>query len=135
MCYSIDEPVKEKTFTGYKLVTRDAHGNLYSAFTGVRYEAGKTMKHPKKPGKYMSWLRTCPISTTSTNYNEKVIGRTAVFVNEAIARSYACCMIDCFDNLCLAKMTISDDLKDGLFSGNYIVSGKKIESVKFIETL
>lgn len=133
MCYTVDKSLNVKTFTGYKIVTKDAHGHLYSAFTGVRYEAGKTMKHPKHQGKYASWTDTNQLDKNNVIYNEKIIGRTAVFVNRETAIAYPTNNMFFGKPTYIAEMTLSGDLRYGDFYYDSVVSGTKIESIKLLK--
>lgn len=135
MCYTLNESLTGKTFTGYKLVSCDEHGHTYSAFTGVRYEAGKNVPVPTKPGKYMTWLAKSPASKSNMNYRKELIGRTAVFTNYQTAKDYAYDMLNRFSHISIAEITISGDLRCGYFYEDEVVSGTKIESIKFIKKI
>ena len=135
MCYSITTNLSQKTFTGYKIVVKDKYGHYYSPYTGVRYEKGK-VKATNKCGKYTA----CKFNIFSDyHFNPRLHGRTAVFESYLDAKEqlkemnmFSYNFINC-NELIIIKLTISGNLRYGIYAGSDIVSGTFIESVESIK--
>jgi hypothetical protein len=139
MCYLLSK-CERKTFTGYKVVTVDKHGNYYSPATGIRYNVGKIpiIKDKPRQRKYTgnNWYN--PHLPSSHNYTSNYVGYTAVFETYEDAKK----CLNRWDTAGLyltslthiiIKMTLSTDLYFGKYaSGTPIIAGKYIVSMKKI---
>lgn len=135
MCYTIKSKLNKSFFTGYKLVTKDKHGHLYSPFTGYRYKPGK-IATIKKIGKHCTWEGNI---FDVDFFDPGAAGRTAVFVlindaqKELQGSVYDCSYQWTDANFYIAEMTLSNDLKYGDYGNYKIVSGTYIEKIKLIK--
>lgn len=134
MC-NLTDVYPEKSFTGYKVaIKRD--GKYYSPAMGVEYKEGEDVIIPEKQ-KGLSFYVNDILNPEQPYYNDKMTGRTAVFLDEKTATSYRDRMeselSDYKDEveLCVIKITLSKELMSGyaIFAGE-VVAGKHIDKIE-----
>lgn len=138
MCKLNNIPVTVTRFTGYKIVTKDKYGRLYSPYTGMKYQKG-SVKEVKVCGQHTAWNHNV---LSANYYTLDCVGRTAVFtsIEEATEEAKSISRMGIFneqfntDKFYIAEMTVSNELRHGTYAMYDIISGKYIESVKLIKS-
>lgn len=135
MC-DINFKIKAKRKSGYKVVAVDKDNNVYSIFTGQKYQLGKVELPPVKAKPITNWNIQLSFKKLieCTFYKIQYLGFTSVFVNKKIAIKYLndSCVInnpaDMNYKLKLAKFTFAGDT----FKGKYEYNLRAIESANVI---
>lgn len=145
MC-DINFKIKTKRKSGYKIVAVDKDNNIYSIFTGQKYQLGKVELPPLNAEPIVDWniqLFTKELNEC-TFYKKEYEGYTSVFANKDIATKYlndkyVLKYRKNYFKLKLAKFTFTGDT----FKGNYqyglraistanVIAGNYIESIKIL---
>ena len=137
MCKLIEEYKKNKTFTGYKIVYINKDGKILSPVMGIEYKEGekipkldKSIFETKEHTIYPESVWVSPAKIISDYFEEKMIGKTGVFVSKYAANSYLFNEILKLGEEKVVKITISGNLMKGYTAGYTIVAGEKIEKIE-----
>ncbi|MFW6246763.1 MAG: hypothetical protein ACOC22_01110 [bacterium] len=128
--------MKEKEFTGYKIVVKKENGRYYSPAIGIEYTEGMTMPCINRKNALFGFFKNnfkSPMEIlTGTTYRSDMQGRTSVFVHKDEAHLFYYYIVrhDNSDNHIIVKMTISEDLMDGEYHNFEVVAGRRIEKIE-----
>ena len=124
MC-KITKKFNSDTFTGYKyVISRTVRGKkeYYSYWTGIKYKIGQVQSQ------IVDTNGNCSKTSLTLTYNEKMFGKTGVFVNLGDTKLYTP-----ISGLCILKITIGGDLYEGEYDKNVpIVIGSRIIDIEEI---
>ena len=141
MCDIIGKYVKEKTFTGYKIVVEDKYGHYYSPYSGIRYKKGK-ITVPGKLYKNSTNSAICGnkyvalhLKYNGIKWNDGMIGMTGVIIDKLSALIFynRWKSGNTAIKYSVLEMTISGNLQYAQFSGFSTIIGNEIVSFKKIK--
>lgn len=123
----------EQSQEGYKVVVKKKDGKYYSAAMGFRYRADGRVPVVKKQRKLSNWFNSNILNDTSghrSGFSEKMVGRTAIFLDEHRAHNVAQTLTYQTKNgtVMVVKATVSKDVMLGTYGRETdVAAGRRIK--------
>lgn len=147
MC-NINFNMKSKRNFGYKVVAVDYDNNIYSIFTGQKYNLGKVEEPPAKANPICAWNPILHIKYLSECgfYKKEYVGYTSAFTNRTNAKVFLIAKENDIIHhargkfeIKLAKITFNGDCFIGTydtnirdFSSSKVIAGNNIKSIEIL---